>query len=479
MSSQLAVQLTLLVFSLSTQASPTQNRDPAGFLAGAGSSWMWPRDNSTITTSNVTAVRIFNPDGPSKELKSVMIKYARAAKFLSGIGLNPDTHPENGYPQFHPPNPSTFTQVTSASDAADTVDATDTATQGSQGNGGSIITVTPVAAEPGTIRMPLTDYIGDFDVMYYGPMSFGSKQTVLQVDIDTGSADLWIPVNCRNCRNTGYRSKGSATYQPSTDQCTISYGTGQVSGTVAVDTVAIGAASVAKQTMCAVSKVSDDLNTEPNSGLLGMAFGTIAQASNRTTTFFENLLEKKALAASVFSVHMTRGKEEGSEVCFGCYDPTKVVGPVTWNDVVSRSYWSIAMNGTSVNGTNSAVDLIAAVDTGTSLIYLPDRVAADFYALIPGSAPAVQYGAGFYTYPCDALPSVSLILSGKPYAIHPDDFNIGRLEANSPDCVGGIIALSKGFAPDLAIIGDEFLKSWYSVFDYSGRVGLAPSINNR
>lgn len=39
---------------------------------------------------------------------------------------------------------------------------------------------------------------------------------------------------------------------------------------------------------------------------------------------------------------------------------------------------------------------------------------------------------GFYTYPCDALPSVSLILSGKAYAIHPDDFNIGRLEANSP-----------------------------------------------
>lgn len=83
---------------------------------------------------------------------------------------------------------------------------------------------------------------------------------------------------------------------------------------MAVDTVAIGAASVSKQTLCAVSKVSDDLNTEPNSGLLGMAFGTIAQASNTTTTFFENLLEKKALAASVFSVHMTRGKEEGSEV---------------------------------------------------------------------------------------------------------------------------------------------------------------------
>lgn len=47
-------------------------------------------------------------------------------------------------------------------------------------------------------------------------------------------------------------------------------------------------------------------------------------------------------------------------------------------------------------------------------------------------------------------------------------------------CVGGILGMGDSFPADLAIVGDEFLKSWYSVYDYShgARVGLAPSVNN-
>ena len=79
---------------------------------------------------------------------------------------------------------------------------------------------------------------------------------------------------------------------------------------------------------------SSDLNDEPNSGLLGMAFGSIAQSGK--PTFFENLLAQKRLAQSVFSVHLTRTRETGSQVCFGCYDATKAMGPVRWVPVVSR-----------------------------------------------------------------------------------------------------------------------------------------------
>lgn len=43
-----------------------------------------------------------------------------------------------------------------------------------------------------------------------------------------------------------------------------------------------------------------------------MAFGTIAQSQK--PTFFENLMTQKKVAAGIFSVHLTRGKEQGSEV---------------------------------------------------------------------------------------------------------------------------------------------------------------------
>ena len=121
---------------------------------------------------------------------------------------------------------------------------------------------------------------------------------------------------------------------------------------------------------------------------------------------------------------------------------------------------------------------------------------------IPGSNDAsATYGSGFYTYPCNSTETNSLIFSGRQYAINTADMNLGRLSDDSEyvpltpnyllqnlttaprsDCVGGIIGVSSeyGLPATLAIIGDVFLKSWYTTFDYAGsRLGLAPSINNR
>lgn len=42
-------------------------------------------------------------------------------------------------------------------------------------------------------QVPLTDFIvGNWDVMYYGPLKFGFPPQEIQVDVDTGSADLWV-----------------------------------------------------------------------------------------------------------------------------------------------------------------------------------------------------------------------------------------------------------------------------------------------
>lgn len=57
---------------------------------------------------------------------------------------------------------------------------------------------------------------------------------------------------------------------------------------------------------------SDEFNRQPNDGLIGMAFGTIAQS--RQSTFFENLIKERKLAAPLFSVHLSRHEERGSSV---------------------------------------------------------------------------------------------------------------------------------------------------------------------
>lgn len=161
-----------------------------------------------------------------------------------------------------------------------------------------------------------------------------------------------------------------------------------------------------------------------------------------------------------------------------------------------------------------------AIDTGTSLIYVPPTLASAFYSLIPGSKRANQYGpgkppppspsahefenkgpyAGFWTVPCFSVKQIELSFNGHRFAINPRDFYLGRVSARATDCVAGILSMGNGLPANLAIIGDEFLKSCkcqidfgatfatfnmtckgYSTYDYGNgaRVGFWPDVNNK
>jgi hypothetical protein len=146
-----------------------------------------------------------------------------------------------------------------------------------------------------------------------------------------------------------------------------------------------------------------------------------------------------------------------------------------------------------------------AIDTGTSLIYVPSALASAFYGLIPGSKRANRYGLGqsslptfcpqrnagrtgrlrtksltrdplpprptpclalsllffigFWTVPCFSVKQIELSFGGYRFAINASDFYLGRVSASSTDCVGGVLSIGNGLPSNLAIIGDEFLKS--------------------
>ncbi|KAJ7096384.1 aspartic peptidase domain-containing protein [Mycena epipterygia] len=392
---------------------------------------------------------IFNVESVKRELRGLRRKYSDAHMYLSGVKL----------------------------------------TSGIDGLLNTIPTVAVADAEEPFIppvminnAMPLKDYMsGNLDIMYYGPVDFGTPAQGLTVDIDTGSADLWIPVNCPGCVNKQFEDTRSSTCKNSDESFSVVYGSGEVSGTLMQDVVSIAGLEVKDQFFGAVSEVSDDFNGLPNDGLLGMGFGALAQSGK--PTFFETLINKGMLPAPMFSVHLSRNEESGSDMCLGCLENLKTLGPVEWVPVLNQTYWSVAMDAVVVNQNQQATtEIFAVIDTGTTLIYLPDAVVSEVYTMIPGSKPAPEFGSEFHTYPCSTAPDIAFSFDGRRFSINPVDFNLGLAGPNSPDCVGGILSLgSEGFPSNLGIIGDEFLKSWYTTFDYSqgGRVGFSPSINNR
>ncbi|KAF8894903.1 aspartic peptidase domain-containing protein [Gymnopilus junonius] len=321
--------------------------------------------------------------------------------------------------------------------------------------------------------MPLHDLVSEsLDMLYYGPLQFGTPPQELMVDIDTGSADLWVTSDCPSCPDKQFNKQASSTYSDTGSEYFLTYGTGEVSAGLSKDVVAVQGLSVKQQAFGTVRSESEYFSQYPISGILGMAFSTISVS--RRKTLVENLIVEKQLAAPMFSVHLARGQETGSEACFGCMDKDKTLGDVQWIPLLSKTYWALALDAMFVNSAMTVANMVtAAIDTGTSFIYVPEDLATKFYRLIPGSRLATEYGTGYYAYPCNEKFDVSFLFGNHDFTIHSDDFNIGK------ECVGGVVSLGQSFpASNFAIIGDCF--SGYSTFDYSngGRIGFSPSINN-
>jgi hypothetical protein len=153
------------------------------------------------------------------EVQRIMKKYSQASQFLSGIGLNPDAYPDTYYPPFNDTqitryfrNSSSLLVTPLSYDAMD-VDS-----------GYSPIIGLPQTNYTDFHLMPLKDDVkGGMDISYYGPVQFGTPKQELTVSVDTGSADLWIPVNCPSCSNAQFSSAASSTFRNSKRKVSLVY----------------------------------------------------------------------------------------------------------------------------------------------------------------------------------------------------------------------------------------------------------------
>jgi hypothetical protein len=68
--------------------------------------------------------------------------------------------------------------------------------------------------------------------------------------------------------------------------------------------------------------------------------------------------------------------------------------------------------------------------------------------------------------PCFSIKQIEISFNELRFAINPRDFYLGRVSASSTDCVAGILSIGNGLPSNLAIIGDEFLKSCKCLIDF-------------
>ncbi|KAJ1534249.1 hypothetical protein HK405_000091 [Cladochytrium tenue] len=162
--------------------------------------------------------------------------------------------------------------------------------------------------------------------------------------------------------------------------------------------------------------------------------------------------------------------------------------PVDTSDVVSQTgYWALPIKSVTVGSTTATVSstngvpAIVIMDTGTSLGLIP-AAALDGFASISG-ATKTQFSNGPYDYvyvvPCSlksTLTSPVLTLNmgnGGTLTLSPSDY-IVQINTSPQTCIVGFETTeSNSLGSSILLMGNSFLKRYYTVFDYTNkRIGF-------
>jgi aspergillopepsin I len=244
-------------------------------------------------------------------------------------------------------------------------------------------------------------------------------------------------------------------------------------GKVYLDSVSIGGLTVPNQAVEAASTVSRTFYKDAaNDGLLGLAFSKLNTIKpSKQLTWFDNI--KPKLAAPVFTSALKRRATGTYD--FGYIDRAKYSGELIWAPVKGgKGFWDFTVTGFSVGGGQEVpITLNSIADTGSSLWYVPSRVADAYYAKVPGAAYVAKIGG--WSFPCNAkLPDISLTISGKKLTVPGINMNYQSINGNN--CMGG---LQRDTEMPFSIAGDVFLKNMFVVFEHAAggepRLGFAPA----
>jgi cathepsin D len=314
------------------------------------------------------------------------------------------------------------------------------------------------------------------------------------IDEFPGSSDLWVAdsdciVGCKGVPT--FTSSASTSFRNLSQSFSITYGSGMARGVLGQDTVTMAGFSVAQQTFAICDTVSSGLLTNPVSGLLGLAWQTIA--SSGATPFWQTLAESGAWTEPLMAFQLTRfvnvssssELNPGGQFNMGFLNKSIYTGSVEYTNIPNGvgSYWIAPLTKLTVGGSGIALPggsaSYAAIDTGTTLVGGPPAQIAALYAQIPGAAQGTGDLEGYWTYPCATSVTVGMAFGGATtWQISPADFALAAVDRRGETCLGAFFELETGGNAPAWIVGDTFLKNVYSVYRFNPpSIGFA-ALNN-
>lgn len=232
----------------------------------------------------------------------------------------------------------------------------------------------------------------------------------------------------------------SSSFEDTGTPFNVTYGSGAVTGNIISDNINIAGLALDGHKFGVALEESDNFtNGTFADGLMGLAKSSLSQ--QRVPTPVEALAEKNLIKEAITSYKISRvtdGVNDG-EITFGGLDESKFDPKtlVTVKNVNKLGFWEAPFTA-SVDGTDLGLGARTAIlDTGTTLVLVPESDAATLHGQIPGS---IDNGDGSFTIPCKNQAVVSLTFGGQAFDINPSDLLFQPLDGKNltGDCVSGI-----------------------------------------
>ncbi|XP_063338224.1 pepsin A-like [Pelmatolapia mariae] len=326
----------------------------------------------------------------------------------------------------------------------------------------------PMAKFDGIFAVGPESMTNDAGLSYYGVISIGNPPQSFQVIFDTGSSNLWVPsIYCNSAPCKWYEKEprnylqivqylNKCTYFP---PLVFKFCTGFIFGWQ------VGGLAVTNQIFGLSQTEAPFMQYMQADGILGLAYPSLSASG--ATPVFDNMMNAGLIDQNLFSVYLSSNTQQGSVVTFGGVDINHYSGSITWIPLSSELYWQITVDSVTVNGQVVACNggCQAIVDTGTSMIVGPQSDIDNINAWLG----AISQN-GEYLVNCNyigQMPDVTFNINGQQFTL-PASAYISQ--SQNYGCLTGF----SGQGSNLWILGDVFLRQYYSIFDRGqNMVGLA------
>ncbi|KAF9438161.1 Vacuolar protease A [Entomortierella beljakovae] len=324
-----------------------------------------------------------------------------------------------------------------------------------------------------THGVPLSNYM---NAQYYGDVNIGTPPQTFSVVFDTGSSNFWVPsTHCGSIAcylHRRFDSGKSSTFQPNGTEFAIQYGSGSLEGIISNDNLEVGGLVVKRQDFGeSVKEPGLAFAFGKFDGIFGLGYDTISVLG--AVPPFYSMVNQKLIDEPVFGFYLGQAESSlGGLMTLGGADSDHFTGNLQWHNVRRKAYWEIDLTKIKLGEEEVEMEAGAVIDTGSSLIVLQTAMAE----MINKEIGAKKNYAGQYTIECEVVPTLpdfTFYFGDKAYPLKGEDYVLNA----GGSCISGFMGMdfpeSMG---DLWIVGDVFLRKYYSAYDLgNNRVGFAPA----